>query len=306
MPDLLCLGEPLIEVNHRPGGTALAGFGGDTSNVAIAAARQGADVGYISHIGAEDGAAFLDLWARENVDTSIVRQIAGGKTGRYEISHGPNGHEFTFDRKGSAASLMTPADLPTKALEKARILHVSGISQAISASASDSVLTAMSIVKRAGGRLSYDTNLRPKLWPLERARDVIHHAISLSDIALPGLEDAQLLTGLTDPDAIVDFYTSLGPSVVALTLGAQGTLVQSDDQRALIPAISVEPVDATGAGDTFDGAFLAQLLEGASPFDAARYANVAAGLSTQHYGAIAGIPRRADVVAQLASTSPLP
>ncbi|SEM02407.1 2-keto-3-deoxygluconate kinase [Roseovarius azorensis] len=299
--DILCLGEPILEFNQQPDGRYLPGHGGDTSNCAIAAARQGARVGYLTHIGADAfGRSFMDLWRAEGVDTSTVREVEGGQTGIYFVTHGPEGHEFSYFRAGSAASRMTPADLPRAALEGARILHVSGISQAISESAADTVFAAMQIVRAAGGRVSYDSNLRLKLWPLARARAVIHAGMAMADIALPGLEDAELLTGLSDPDTIADFYLALGARIVALTLGPQGTLVATPEARKRVPGRPVQAVDATGAGDTFDGAFLARLVAGNDPFAAARYANAAAALAVQGYGAVAPMPRRAAVEAALA------
>jgi len=147
--------------------------------------------------------------------------------------------------------------------------------------------------------VSYDTNLRLKLWPLERARAIIHAAMALSDIALPGHDDAVLLTGSADPDAIADFYLALGVSVVALTLGKEGTLVATAGERRRVAAHPVEPRDATAAGDTFDGAFLTEWLRGEDPFAAADYANAAAALSTQGYGAVTPMPRHAEVLAFL-------
>jgi len=300
--DLLCLGEPILEFNHQPDGRYLPGHGGDTSNCAIAAARQGAHVGYLTHIGADAfGRSFLDLWQAEGVDTSTVRAVEGGQTGIYFVTHGPDGHEFSYFRAGSAASRMTPADLPRAALEATQILHVSGISQAISESAADTVFAAMEIVRAAGGRVSYDSNLRLKLWPLDRARAIIHAGMAMADIALPGLEDAQLLTGLKDPDAIADFYLGLGAGIVALTLGAEGTLVSTPEARAHLPARCVRAVDATGAGDTFDGAFLARIILGDDPFAAADYANAAAAIAVRGYGAVAPMPHRASVEALLSA-----
>lgn len=299
-PDLLCLGEPLLEFNQQPDGRFVAGHGGDTSNCAIAAARQGARVGYVTQIGADAfGDSFLDLWLSEGVDTATVTRCADAHTGIYFVSHGPKGHEFTYLRAGSAASRMTPDTLPKEALSGAKILHVSGISQAISDSAADAVFAAIEAVRAAGGKVSYDTNLRLKLWPLDRARAVTHAAMALCDIALPGLEDAQILTGLSDPDAIADFYLGLGAGVVALTLGAEGTLVATADDRQKIAVHRVKVVDATAAGDTFDGAFLARMLAGDDPFAAARYANAAAALAVQGYGAVAPMPRREAVLAFL-------
>lgn len=300
--DLLCLGEPIVEFNQQPDGRYLPGHGGDTSNCAIAAARQGAHVGYLTHVGADAfGRSFIDLWQAEGVDTTTVRAVEGGQTGIYFVTHGAGGHEFSYFRDGSAASRMTPADLPRAALETAQILHVSGISQAISQSAADTVFSAIEIVSAAGGRVSYDSNLRLKLWPLDRARAIIHAGMAMADIALPGLEDAEALTGLSDPDRIADFYLGLGAGIVALTLGAEGTLVATPEKRRRVPGRPVSVVDPTGAGDTFDGAFLARIIAGDDPFTAAAYANAAASIAVQGYGAVAPIPRRADVEAILST-----
>ena len=99
--------------------------------------------------------------------------------------------------------------------------------------------------------------------------------------------------------AIADFYLDLGAGVVALTLGSEGTLVATPADRRRIVGREVEAVDATAAGDTFDGAFLARLVAGDTPFEAARYANAAAALSTQGYGAVAPMPRREAVLSFL-------
>ncbi len=298
--EIVCLGEPMLEFNQQPDGRYLAGHGGDTSNCAIAAARQGASVGYVTRIGADAfGDSFMELWSEEGVDTAGVARDPEAHTAVYFVTHGPDGHQFSYFRADSAASRMTPESLPREVLTSAKILHVSGISQAISNSAADAVFAAIEMVRGAGGQVSYDTNLRLKLWPIERARAVTHAAMALSDIALPGLDDARHLTGETEPDAIADFYLTLGAGVVALTLGSEGTLVATPEERRRIAGRKVQPVDATAAGDTFDGAFLSELAAGRDPFEAARYANAAAALSTQGYGAVAPMPRRADVEAFL-------
>jgi 2-dehydro-3-deoxygluconokinase len=298
-PDVLAFGEPMMELNEvtRHGEPVfLPGFGGDTSNAAIAAARQGACVAYFTGLGQDAfGRRFLDLWDAEGIDRSAVIQRLDAPTGIYFISHGPDGHEFSYYRAGSAASRIGPADLPRGLIARSRVLHVSGISQAISDSACDAVFEAIHLARIAGVTVSYDTNLRLRLWPLERARAVIHAALATSDIALPGHDDARQLTGLERPEDICDRYLAMGCKMVALTLGKIGTMVAVPGERQLIPASVVEAIDATGAGDTFDGAFLAQWLLCGDAFAAAAYANAAAALSTQGYGAVAPIPRRAEV-----------
>lgn len=304
IPDILCLGEPMLEFNQQPDGMYLPGHGGDTSNCAIAAARQGASSGCLTHIGKDAfGDSFMALWTSEGVSTSNVKQIVDAHTGIYFVTHGDEGHNFSYFRAGSACSLMSPADLPKDALRSTKILHASGISQGISESAADTVFAAIDVVKEAGGLVSYDTNLREKLWPVSRARAVIHAAVAQCDIALPGLDDAELLTGLSEPEAIVQFYLDMGAKIVALTLGPKGTLVGTESEARLIPGRKVSAVDATGAGDTFDGAFLSQIVIGADPFAAASYANAAAALSTQGYGAVAPMPYAAEVNDFMAETA---
>lgn len=299
--DLLCLGEPLMELNQVRGvDHYLPGFGGDTSNCAVAAARQGARVGYVTAVGEDTfGNAFLKLWNTEGIDTSCVLRTPDAHTGLYLVSHSKAGHEFSYFRSGSAASRLTPEALPENQIAATRIFHASGISQAISTSACDAVFHALALAQQHRVRISYDPNLRLKLWPLNRARAVIHEAMRQCDIALPGIEDAKLLTGLEQPEAIVEFYLKLGAELVALTLGPEGVLVATTEQQQRILGYAVESVDATGAGDTFDGAFLAELASGRDPFVAARYANAAAALATTGYGAVAPMPTRSQVEAFL-------
>jgi 2-dehydro-3-deoxygluconokinase len=302
MPDIVAIGEALGEFNQTRAGEPqyLFGHGGDTSNAVIAAARSGASTGYISAVGDDSfGRSFLELWAHEGVDTSAVKVARDAPTGLYFVTHGAEGHEFTYRRAGSAAACMSVDDLPSAMIVNAKILHVSGISQAISESAAHLVFEAIRLARVAGVTVSYDTNLRLRLWPLERARAVTHAAMALADIALPGLDDARQLTGFDAPDAIVDFYLNLGSRIVAMTLGKDGALVATPTERRTIPSIRVDAVDATGAGDCFDGAFLAEWLRWGDPFQAARYATVAAALSTTGYGAVAPLPHRADVVAAM-------
>ena len=302
--ELFALGEAMIEFNQtgeRDGRVWLQGFGGDTSNFAIAAARQGAKVGYLSALGDDArGRMLRALWSREGVDASGVQTDASAYTAIYFVSHDAEGHRFDFLRAGSAASRMTPADLPRERIAAARVLHLSGISLAISESACETGLAAIAAARGAGVRVSFDTNLRLKLWPIERARAVMREAMALTDICLPSLDDMTALTGLVEPDAIVDHCLGLGAGIVALKLGAAGALVADAVQRFRIAPHPCHAVDATGAGDTFGGAFVARLLAGDAIDAAGRYAAVAAALSTEGFGAVEPIPSAARVRAALA------
>ncbi len=303
--DLLCLGEPMLEFNQRPqspdgGRFYLEGHGGDTSNAAIAAARQGARVGMMTAIGRDmPGDSFMALWAREGVDTSSVIRTDRGPTGVYFVTHDADGHHFLHYRTGSAASHYGPADVPRDAIAQARMLFTSGISMGLSATACDAVFAAIDSARCHGVAVAFDTNYRPKLWPPARAAAVMHAAMARADFAMPGVEDVQLLTGLTDPDAMLDFYLNLGCKVVVLKMGAAGAYLATAAQRHRIPAFPVEAVDATGAGDTFCGSFLARILAGDDSNEAARYAVTAAALKCTGYGAVGPIPTAAAVMAAL-------
>jgi len=297
--DVVAIGEPLIEFNCREGGDSrayLQGFGGDTSNMAIAAARLGARVAYVTRVGDDAfGRMFLDLWSQEGVDSRFVVTDGQAPTGAYFVTHDAHGHQFSYLRGGSAASRMDRDALPIEAFRAAAVVHVSGITQAISASARAAAFAAMEAARQVGARISYDPNLRLKLWPLDDARATVLASLALCDWALPSYDDAQLLFGTGDAQALADHCHRAGAPIVALKLGHDGCLV-SDGQRAeRIAGHSVDAVDATGAGDCFDGAFAVRRTAGDDAFAAARYANAAAALATTGYGAVAPLPRERDV-----------
>lgn len=306
--DIVAIGEALVEFNQPADSdprTYLQGFGGDTSNAVIAASRQGARCAYVTRLGDDDfGRMCLDLWRTEGVDTSAVGIDAGAHTGVYFVRHDERGHSFNYLRAGSAASRMQSGDVPRQLLQDTRFLHVSGISQAISASATETVLHAMRMARIAGAQVSYDPNLRLKLWPLERAREVILASIALCDHFLPSLDDVQLISGLTDPRAIVAWCHRMGAKTVVLKMGRAGSLVSDGRHCVPVAAHIVQAIDATGAGDCFDGSYLALLATGADALAAARWASAAAALATTGYGAVDPLPSPAQITRLLATAAP--
>jgi 2-dehydro-3-deoxygluconokinase len=306
MVDIVAIGEAMVEFNQTReagGRTYLQGFGGDTSNALIAAVRQGARGAYVTKLGDDEfGRMCLDLWQGEGIETAGVGIDPASPTGIYFVRHGKDGHTFSYMRAGSAASRMQPADVPEALVREARYLHVSGISQAISASATETVFHAIHVARGAGVRVAYDPNLRLKLWTLERASAVIAATIPLTDYFLPSLDDVRLIAGLADPLAILEWSHRAGARSVILKLGKEGAWVSTEEGRTRIAPYAVEAVDATGAGDCFDGSLLARLAAGDDIVSAARYANAAAALTTTGYGAVAPLPT-ADEVRRLLERS---
>ena len=302
--DIVSIGEPMVEFNQtRPGEPQyLQGFGGDTSNMLIAAARQGARTAYATRIGEDAfGRMFLALWREEGIDTSGVAIDPQAHTGVYFVTHGPTGHAFSYLRKGSAASRLRPEDLPLGLIRAARFVHASGISMAISACACDAVFAAFEAARAAGAKLSFDPNLRLRLWPLARARAALAAGAAVGAFFFPSAGDARPRSGREDPPAMVDWAHGLGAKAVLLKLGAEGAVVSDGARRERIAGFKVKAVDTTGAGDCFCGATLARLAAGDHLFEAARYANAAAALATAGFGAVAPLPRPDAVRRLLAS-----
>jgi 2-dehydro-3-deoxygluconokinase len=303
--DIVALGEAMLEFNQTKGQAPgepplyLQGFGGDSSNAAIAAARAGARVAYLSRLGADRwGDRLMDLWQRENVATTAVLRDAQAPTGMYFVSHDAQGHHFSYARAGSAASRMQPQDLAhwQAPIAQSQWLHLSGISLAISSSACDTVFAAMQLAQNVGTRVALDSNLRLSLWPLARAQACIRQAVGLCDLFLPSLEDMTTLTGLTQAADIIAWSHAQGAAQVVLKLGADGALASDGQTQRTVPGHTVQVLDATGAGDCFAGNLLARLSAGDTLWDATTHANAAAALSVQAYGAVAPLPRREEVL----------
>ena len=292
--DVVAMGEGMVEFNQTTPGQPryLQGFGGDTSNAVIAAARAGARCAYVSAVGNDSfGQNILSLWATEHINTAQIAIDNIAPTGIYFVTHGPQGHEFSYRRAGSAAATMTLSDAQCHTIAQAKMLHLSGISLALSPHALVQCQRAIEVAKAAGTQLSFDSNLRLKLWSLENARAAMLPVIAQADVFLPSLDDVTALSGLHDPQAIVQWSHDLGAKTVVLKMGHQGVLVSDGQQCQHILALSVDAVDATGAGDCFGGNLLARLCFGDSLLEAVRYANAAAALAVQGFGAVAPLPR---------------
>jgi 2-dehydro-3-deoxygluconokinase len=309
--DIVAMGEGMVEFNQTlPGQPSyLQGFGGDTSNAAIAAARAGARTAYVSAVGDDSfGRMLLGLWEQAQVDTTAVALDSASPTGIYFVTHGAQGHEFSYRRAGSAAARMALNTAQYEALATTRMLHLSGISLAISQHARTQCMEAIHIAKAAGASICFDSNLRLKLWSLDAARAAMQEVIAQTDIFLPSLDDVTVLSGLQAPQEIVQWSHALGAKTVVLKLGADGVLVSHQGVQSHLPALRVQAVDATGAGDCFAGNLLARMCLGDSVPQAARYANAAAALAVQGFGAVAPLPRPEAVytLLKVASSSPSP
>lgn len=302
--DVVALGEAMVEFNQIPQGDGrmyLQGFGGDTSNTVIAAARQGSRCAYLTLVGRDAlGDMCLALWQAERVDVRGVGVHADAPTGVYFVHHDAKGHHFSYLRHHSAASCMKPDDFSAEILSSTRYLHVSGISQAISLNACATVAASIATAHAAGASVAYDPNLRLALWSLDTAKKTILSTLPHTDEFLPGLEELTLVSGLTEPAQAIQWAHQQGAKVVVVKMGSQGVLASNGQSTQKIDAYLVNAVDATGAGDCFNGAYLSRRARGDDVFASARWAAASAALSTQDYGAVAPLPSATQVTQFLA------
>ncbi len=305
--DVAALGEPLIEFSQTPGTDQWhQGFGGDTSNFAIAARRAGASSTYLSRLGDEDfGHALISLWEREGVECGAVELDPVQPTGLYFIRYDERGHTFSYRRAGSAAAGMRLTDAFRSCIQASRWLHISGISQAISERACDTVFEAIEFARAHGTQISYDLNFRPRLWPATRAAAIARVTLPYCDLFLSSIDEAQVLFEWADPERLADWALTAGARSVTVKQGAAGAWVANPESALAIAAHPVRAIDATGAGDCFGGVMVARLNAGDTLAAAARAATVAAALATTGRGAIDPLPRWADIAQHLPPISGL-
>jgi 2-dehydro-3-deoxygluconokinase len=281
--DLVGLGECMVEFNATEplshAATFRKAYGGDVLNALVMAARQGARTAFASRIGDDPfGAGLRAAWEDEGIDVARA-PLVPGENGVYFISLDAHGERsFTYRRAGSAASQLTPADIDEAFIACARCILLSGITQAISPGARAATLAAARIARAHGVLVAYDPNYRPRLWNGERAaREACAELLPFVDILLPSMPaDADILPG--PPQELA--------AHAVIKRGEEGCEVWLDGGRTVVPAAAAKVVDTTGAGDAWNGAYLAAVLRGEEPAAAAGIANRVAAAKLAHRGAI--------------------
>ena len=300
--DIICIGESLIELSADESLTYATQlnkyFGGDTMATAVAASRLGAKVGYITVVGNDPFKDFLlDAWASEGLDTSQTR-LTEGSNGLYFIARCKNGQkEFLYHRKKTAATALCEANIAPEYIQQSKIVYATGITQSLSISAREAVKTAFKIAKDNGLKVAYDLNYTSGVWEIDEAKEAFDEVLPYIDIMFVNLEhDAKPIGGLTSADLAIKALWDKGVGMVVvrendglLSIGYNGEIVTNN-------RLEVEqPVDTTGSGDVFNGAFLYGMVNGYTPFEAMRLANIMNFYQIQGIGAIKSIPSK-DVV----------
>lgn len=268
-------------------------IGGAESNVAIGLSRLGHQCGWISRLGLDEFGLYIRNFIRgEGVDTSLVNFDELHSTAVFfkerQMMQEP---KISYYRKNSAASEMTPDDLNEEYIAKAKFLHVTGITPALSQSCKETIDEAISMAKKHGVMVVFDPNIRLKLWSPEEARVTLMNIAGKSDIVLPGLEEGLILTGEIKPEAIASQLLDCGAKIVVVKLGAGGAYYASKTETGLIPGFPVEQiVDPIGAGDAFAAGLLSGLLRGFALPEAVKLANQVGAYALTVVGDMEGLP----------------
>ncbi|MDC3412193.1 sugar kinase [Aquibacillus sp. 3ASR75-11] len=273
-------------------------IGGAESNVSIGLQRLGHSVGWFSKLGNDPFGRFILQFVRgEGVDTSACLFTDDASTGIFfkEKRSFDNTNVYYY-RKNSAASLLKPSDLNEEYIANAKVLHLTGITPALSESCSETVFKAIEIAKRNDVLIVFDPNLRLKLWEEHQARSVFNQLAEKADVILPGLDEGEFMTGETTPEAIATTLIGNAKKTVIIKLGSKGSYYQTMDGDGYVPGFQVDNVvDPVGAGDGFAAGIISGILENEPLRKIVRRANAIGAMVVGVDGDVEGLPRQEEI-----------
>lgn len=299
MPQLVTIGETCVvfvskslgrlrysrEFEIRPGGAE--------ATVAVGVHRLGHSSGWVSRLGDDElGHYTLNFVRAEGVDVSQVKKDTDASTGIFirERLTGGNARHFYY-RSGSAFSHLLPQDLSVEYIASSKVLHLTGITPSLSPSCLETVRAAIEIAHDNGVLVTFDPNVRLKLWTKKQAHPVIEELMVAADYVLPGIEEMHQLYGELSVEQILARLHDLGCAKVVLKLGREGAIVSDAQGSEHLPGYpNPEPVDLMGAGDAFSAGFIAGLLKNLDMKDSAELANAVASMSVMLPGNIESLP----------------
>lgn len=301
--DLIVIGESLIELSSSESlyyaNTLNKYYGGDTLTTAISALRMGSRVGFISRIGMDCFKDYLlDSWQAEGLDISQVKPV-NGFNGLYIISRiSCEEKEFAYYRRKTAATHLCIDDISEDYIKSASCVYSTGLTQSLSLTSREAVKRAYEIAKENKILCAYDPNFNSKVWSNEEAKEAFEEISDYLDIIFLNIRnDSKVIPNTDSIDLLIKFFRDKGISTVVIKSHLdKGYYIGYNGEVNFTEYLSQEPVDVTGAGDVFNGAFLHALNSGKTPFEAGRFASIVAGLQTQNVGAIKSIPEKSEVM----------
>jgi fructokinase len=310
--DIVCLGELLVDMFPAELGRSLVEVsafrpkpGGAPANVAVAAARLGAQSAFIGKVGDEAfGHHLAEVLRQEGVEIRGMRYDQEARTGIAFIAMpDENSYDILFYRNPGADMRLRADELDRELLGKTRAFHFGSISL-IQEPSRGATLEAARIAREAGALISFDVNYRPDLWSREEARQRVLATIPHVNLLKVNEIEVEILTGSANPDAASQELLALGPDLCVVTLGPEGSFFRVAGGGEHVPPFRVKTVDATGCGDAFIAGLIWQLigreswreqLEVGRMRDVLRYANAMGALTALTQGVIPALPTAAQV-----------
>jgi 2-dehydro-3-deoxygluconokinase len=271
-------------------------IGGAESNVAIGLQRLGHSVGWFSKLGNDPFGRYIHKLIRgEGVDTSRCIYTDEAPTGIFfKENRSPTNIKVYYYRQHSAASLLSPGDLDEEYIARAKFLHVTGITPALSPSCREAVFKAIDIAKRHKVKIVFDPNIRLKLWTVEEARPVLLEMAVEADVILPGLDEGKWLSGRNTPEEIASFFGN--EKLVIIKLGEQGAYYRFGNEHGYVKGFAVpQVVDPVGAGDGFAAGVISGLLRNEPIPEAVRRGNAVGAIVVGTNGDVEGLPNKEEL-----------
>lgn len=279
---------------------------GAESNVAIGLAKLGHKVGWFSKLGHDPFGRYIHQFIRgQGVDTSRCIFTDEAPTAVFfKERRSPGQTQVYYYRSHSAASLMKAEELDEAYLTQAKILHVTGITPALSNSCLDMVLRAMDVARQNGLKIVFDPNIRWKLWNKADAKRILLDLASRADYILPGLDEGEFLTGSHHPEEMAEALLKLGAQAVVIKLGKDGAYYQtSGNSDDYVPSYPAQEIDPVGAGDGFAAGFISGLLRDETIEQAVRRANAMGAIVVGVNGDVEGLPTDEELTRMMLGTS---
>jgi 2-dehydro-3-deoxygluconokinase len=239
------------------------GIGGAESNVAIGVTRLGGRASWIGRVGDDSiGERVRRELLAERVDARVVVDATARTGVMVKERRTADATRVAYYRSDSAGSHLGPEDLDAQLIRDAGVLHITGITPTISASAAEAVRAAVETAVTAGVPVSFDINHRASLWGDRDASAVYAELAARSSVLFAGEDEAALVVGAGSPRELATRLAALGPTEVVIKLGAAGCLALIDGDVHSVAAIPIRPIDTVGAGDAFVAGYLAEFLAG--------------------------------------------
>ncbi len=295
--DIAIIGECLIELSANGSladtSTLNKYFGGDTVTTAVAVARLGGNVTYLTKVGNDGFSEFiLSALKKENIDTSLIK-TNNEQNGMYIVSKTSEKKEVLYYKRKTAATKLSIDDIDEESIKKLKMVYSTGVVQSLSASSRELVRETFRIAKENDVMTAYDPNYTSCFMNSDDTKEYFEEIIDFTDIIFLSLKnDAAQLYDFTSIDKVMNYFWDRGVKIVVIKshidngyyTGYKGDISFTEFYN------TQKAIDVTASGDVFNGGFLYALTNGYAPRDASRFASVVSGLQTQNYGAIQAIP----------------